>query len=88
MPFGPPGTLWIRLAWPSVETELVLATRFPKMKAGSLDGLVLATKDIAKAHAELKKRKVAISDIAKQAWGQEATFSDPVGNGWILQQPS
>jgi catechol 2,3-dioxygenase-like lactoylglutathione lyase family enzyme len=31
MPFGTPDTLWIRLALPGVETEIVLATWFPQM---------------------------------------------------------
>ena len=30
---------------------------------------------------------LAISEIKKQSYGQEATFKDPDGNGWVLQQP-
>jgi len=88
LPFGTPDTLWIRLALPGVETEIVLATWFPQMKPGRLQGLVLTTKDITKAHAELKKRGLKISEIEKQSWGQEATFNDLDGNGWVLQQPT
>jgi catechol 2,3-dioxygenase-like lactoylglutathione lyase family enzyme len=87
MPFGPE-TLWIRLEIPGVETKLVLATWFPQMQPGCVQGLVLTTDNIAKAHAELKQRGLAISDIQKQPYGQEATFSDPDGNGWVLQQPA
>jgi uncharacterized glyoxalase superfamily protein PhnB len=58
------------------------------MKPGCVQGIVLTTKDIAKTHAELKKRGLAISEIEKQPWGQEATFNDPDGNGWVLQQPT
>ena len=89
MPFGSDGvTRWIELQLPGVETTLTLATWFPQMQPGSLQGLVLATEDMAKTHAELKKRGLAISDIDHQPYGQEATFSDPDGNGWILQQPA
>ncbi len=87
MPFGP-GTKWIRLELPGVETRIVLATWFPQMQPGCVQGLVLTTDDIAKTHAELKKRGLAISEIKKQPYGQEATFSDPDGNGWVLQQPA
>jgi catechol 2,3-dioxygenase-like lactoylglutathione lyase family enzyme len=89
MPFGSDGvTRWIELQLPGVETALTLATWFPQMQPGSVQGLVLATEDIAKTHAELTKRGLAISDIDHQPYGQEATFSDPDGNGWILQQPA
>jgi catechol 2,3-dioxygenase-like lactoylglutathione lyase family enzyme len=87
MPFGP-GTRWLRVGLPGVETQLVLATWFDAMPPGSLQGLVVATRDIKKAHAELRKRGLDISDIDKQPYGQEATFTDPDGNSWILQQPA
>jgi catechol 2,3-dioxygenase-like lactoylglutathione lyase family enzyme len=86
MPFGTPDTLWIRLALPGVETELVLVTWFPQMKPGCVQGIVLTTTDIVKTHAELKRRGLEISEIEKQPWAQEATFNDPDGNGWALQQ--
>jgi len=86
MPFGAPDTLWIRLALPRADTELVLVTWFPQMKPGSVQGVVLTTKNLADTHAKLKARKLDISDIKKQPWGLEATFRDPDGNGWVLQQ--
>jgi hypothetical protein len=66
----------------------MLVTWFPQMPAGSVQGIVLATDDIASAHAELKKRGLSISDLDKQPYDNEATFSDPDGNGWVLQQPA
>jgi catechol 2,3-dioxygenase-like lactoylglutathione lyase family enzyme len=89
MPFGSDGvTRWIQLKLPGVETALTLVTWFPHMQPGSIQGIVLATEDIAKAHAALKNRGLAISDINQQPYGQEAPFSDPDGNGWVLQQPA
>jgi catechol 2,3-dioxygenase-like lactoylglutathione lyase family enzyme len=87
MPFGP-DTQWIRLELPGVETRIVLVTWFPQMQPGGIQGLVLTTDDIAKTHAELKRRGLAISEIAKKPYGQEATFQDPDGNGWVLQEPA
>jgi catechol 2,3-dioxygenase-like lactoylglutathione lyase family enzyme len=86
MPFGTPDTQWIRLALPGVETQIVLATWFPQMRPGSVQGLVLTTRDIAKAHADLRKRGLEISVIKEEPYAREATFQDPDGNGWVLQE--
>jgi catechol 2,3-dioxygenase-like lactoylglutathione lyase family enzyme len=88
VPFGSNGDtkLWIQLQLPGVETTLSLVNWIPQMPPGSLQGVVLTTDDIAKTHRELKKRGLAISDIDHQPYGSEATFRDPDGNGWILQQ--
>jgi catechol 2,3-dioxygenase-like lactoylglutathione lyase family enzyme len=48
----------------------------------------LVTDDISAAHSELKMRGLMISDIKNQPYGREATFVDPDGNGWVLQQPA
>jgi catechol 2,3-dioxygenase-like lactoylglutathione lyase family enzyme len=89
LPFGSDGvTRWIQLQMPGVETTLTLVTWFPQMQPGSLQGVVLATDDLATTHEALKNRGLAISDIADQPYGREATFSDPDGNGWVLQQPA
>ena len=89
MPFGTDDkTRWISLQLPGVDTRISLVTWFPQMPPGSLQGLVLATDDISAAHAELKMRGLMISDIKNQPYGREATFSDPDGNGWVLQQPA
>jgi len=87
MPFGP-GAKWIRLEFPGVETRIVLATWFPQRQPGCIQGLVVTTDDILSTHAELTRRGGAISEIAKRPYGQEATFSDPDGNGWVLQPPA
>jgi catechol 2,3-dioxygenase-like lactoylglutathione lyase family enzyme len=89
MPFGSDGvTRWIQLQLPGVETTLTLVTWFAQMQPGSIQGIVVTTDDIAKTHAELKQRGLAIPDIDHQPYGQEAAFSDPDGNGWVLQQPA
>ena len=83
-----PTARWIRLEFPGVETRIVLVTWFPQMKPGSLQGLVLITNDIANTCTELKQHEVVVSEIAKKPYGLEASFSDPDGNGWVLQQPA
>jgi catechol 2,3-dioxygenase-like lactoylglutathione lyase family enzyme len=68
--------------------------------AGSLQGLHLIVRDIDTASAELKQRGVDASDVfhfegATQAHGPDPerrdynsfiTFSDPDGNGWMVQE--
>ena len=83
-----PGMRWLRLEFPGVETRIVLVTWFKQMAPGSLQGVILITDDIAKTSAELKSRGLEVSPIKQQPYGQEATFSDPDGNGWVLQQPA
>ena len=84
-PMGP-GQRWVELATADGETSITLVHWFDKMPPGCVQGTVLGTDDIAKTHAELSARGVAIGPIEEQPWGTFATFGDPDGNGWVLQQ--
>jgi catechol 2,3-dioxygenase-like lactoylglutathione lyase family enzyme len=87
MPFGADDkTRWISLQLPGVDTRISLVTWLPQMPPGSAQGIVLATENIPAAHSELKQRGLMISDIKNRPYGREATFSDPDGNGWVVQQ--
>jgi len=68
------------------ETSITLVSWFEKMPPGVLQGMVLDTDDIDVTHGELKRRGLDISEIDNAPWGRYATFSDPDGNGWIVQQ--
>jgi len=83
-----PGSRWLRLEFPGVETRIVLANWFQQMPPGCVQGIVLITGDIIKTSIELKMRGLAVSEIKQQPYGLEATFDDPDGNGWVLQQPA
>ena len=80
------GARWVQVAPGFGGVSLTLVTWFDQMPPGSLRGMVLNTKDIDAAHAELKKRGVAIEDIEDAPWGRYATFEDVDGNGFVLQQ--
>jgi len=70
----------------------------PAMKPGTLQGLQLCTTDIAATHAALVERGVEISKIqhvgptgwedgtGTEEWNSFAFFSDPDGNGWVVQE--
>ncbi|MDQ2785871.1 MAG: VOC family protein [Chloroflexota bacterium] len=53
---------------------------------GSVQGLHLVVADINAARAELATRGVAISVVQDLGGILYASFSDPDGNGWTLQQ--
>jgi catechol 2,3-dioxygenase-like lactoylglutathione lyase family enzyme len=63
---------------------------------GSLDRVILAAKDIDAARADLVSRGVDVgevyetkppgSDVPGRSYFAYASFSDPDGNGWLLQE--
>ena len=84
--FGP-GQRWVEVAPPGATTRLTLVTWFPQMPAGSVQGLVLSTDDIQADYAALKARGLTFGgELQSAPWGTFTTFSDPDGNGWVLQQ--
>ena len=80
------GARWVQVAPGFSGVSLTLVTWFEQMPPGSLRGMVLQTRDINAAHAELRKRGVAIDEIEEAPWGRYATFEDVDGNGFVLQQ--
>ena len=84
-PMGP-GRQWIQVGPKGAQTSFTLVTWFDSMPPGSLSGIVLETADVVAEAARLKSRGLAISSVETQPWGQFATFEDPDGNGFVLQQ--
>jgi catechol 2,3-dioxygenase-like lactoylglutathione lyase family enzyme len=68
--------------------------------AGSLQGLHLVVSDIDAAHAQLVDRGVVVSDVfhfeeggqkpgpdpQRSSYNSFVSFSDPDGNGWLVQE--
>jgi catechol 2,3-dioxygenase-like lactoylglutathione lyase family enzyme len=78
---------WIQVVPPGAQTSITLVTWFETMPSGSLRGLVLETDDLEGDMQRLHAADVAFdSGIERAPWGQYAQFSDPDGNGLILQQ--
>jgi catechol 2,3-dioxygenase-like lactoylglutathione lyase family enzyme len=89
--FTPPGSAC------SVHFGLGLTTAAP----GSARGLFLVVSDIVATHAELAARGVAVNDVfhrwigeapqpgpdpERRSYASYATFRDPDGNEWLLQE--
>jgi len=82
----PPDRRWIQLAPPNAETSITLVTWFDNMPPGSFQGGVLDTDDIQADYQKLKSEDLELSPLKEAPWGKYTTFSDPDGNGWVLQQ--
>lgn len=86
-PMGP-NQQWIQLAPSEGTTTVTLVTWFEKMPPGCAKGIILETSDIRDEHEKLRSRGLVLSEIEDAPWGTYATFEDPDGNGWVLQETS
>jgi catechol 2,3-dioxygenase-like lactoylglutathione lyase family enzyme len=79
---------WIEVKpTPDSALSITLVTWFASMPPGSLRGLVLLADDLDATYEMLKKRGLSSASAIQTApWGRYATFSDPDGNGWVLQE--
>jgi catechol 2,3-dioxygenase-like lactoylglutathione lyase family enzyme len=79
---------WIEVK-PTIESTLTitLVTWFPSMPPGSLRGLVLLADNLDATFEMLRNRGLSSASAIQVApWGRYATFTDPDGNGWVLQE--
>jgi predicted enzyme related to lactoylglutathione lyase len=86
-PMGP-NQQWIQLAPSEGTATVTLVTWFEKMPPGCVKGIVLETSNIREEHEKLRSRGLILSEIEAAPWGTYATFEDPDGNGWVLQETS
>jgi catechol 2,3-dioxygenase-like lactoylglutathione lyase family enzyme len=93
---------FVQLTPPGSACSIVIGTGLSDMQPGSVKGLQLVVPDIRAARAELAERGLDIGEV--QVYGPDglrpsregddldnvgfASFSDPDGNGWMLQQIS
>ncbi len=87
----------VQLTPPGSACSIHLSSGILDMPPGVLEGLQLVVADIDAARAELLERGVEISDVqhfdgrdwkpgGAGEWNSFAFFSDPDGNGWVLQE--
>lgn len=85
----PSGTVRVvQLTPPGSACSIVLGAGLPGigMPAGSVKGLHLVVADINKAREALVSRRVTVSEISDLGGVKYASFSDPDGNTWVLQE--
>jgi extradiol dioxygenase family protein len=87
----------VQLTPPGSGCSIHLTTGIHAMPAGSIDGLVLVVPDIEVARTALVERKVDVSPVRHIEngvwldgkggdWNSFLFFSDPDGNGWVVQE--
>jgi len=88
----------VQLTPPGSACSIHLSTGIPNMPPGVLEGLQLVVSDIEAARAELVERGVEASPVQHIVddgawvegrggdWNSFVFFSDPDGNGWVLQE--
>ena len=82
-----PGIRWVQVTPKGGSTSLTLVTWFETMPAGSLQGLVLGSKDLESDCDTLQANGVEFDrPLQEQPWGTEAVIRDPDGNRLVLQQ--
>jgi catechol 2,3-dioxygenase-like lactoylglutathione lyase family enzyme len=81
-----PDARWIELNVTGTSTNIALVTWFENMRPGGVSGIVLVTGDIEKAFATLQARGLVTSPVTSAPWGKYLTFSDPDGNGWVMNE--
>ena len=91
------GIRLVQLTPPGSGCSIHLSTGILTMPSGVLEGLQLIVSDIEAARAELVERGVEASPVQHMEggvwvdgrggdWNSFVFFSDPDGNGWVLQE--
>jgi catechol 2,3-dioxygenase-like lactoylglutathione lyase family enzyme len=81
------GMRWVQVRPPGAVTSITLVTWFDTMAPGSSRGTVLETDDLEGEIDRLRDLGVGVDcDIQTVPWGRFVTFSDPDGNGLVLQE--
>ncbi len=91
------GRRFVQLTPPGSACSIQLSSGMFKTPPGSVQGLQIVVSDIEAARAELLERGVEVSPIRHMeggawvdgpggTWNSFVFFSDPDGNGWVLQE--
>jgi catechol 2,3-dioxygenase-like lactoylglutathione lyase family enzyme len=95
-----PGMRVVQLTPPGSDCSITFGIGMDQAVAGSYRATYLVVSDIVTAHRDLKERGVPVSDIfhfepngqtpgpdpEHADYGSYATFADPDGNTWLLQE--
>jgi catechol 2,3-dioxygenase-like lactoylglutathione lyase family enzyme len=88
----------VQMTPPHSQCSIHFGRGFTAMEPGCLDRLYLTVKDIDAARADLVSRGVEVSEVEEQpkppgfpdspgrSYFAYASFRDPDGNGWLLQE--
>jgi predicted enzyme related to lactoylglutathione lyase len=80
------GLRFVQLTPPGSGCSISVGEGITDMPPGSLEGLQLVVEDIEAARKDLSGRGLEVSEIQDFPWGRFVFFSDPDGNGWVVQE--
>lgn len=78
----------VQLTPPGSACSIAVGTGIVGTPPGSVQGLHLVVPDMEAARAELAGRGVEVGEVQDLGGTLYASFEDPDGNGWLLQQLS
>jgi catechol 2,3-dioxygenase-like lactoylglutathione lyase family enzyme len=79
---------WLEVRPPGGQTAITLVLEDSTLKAGSAKGMILRAAALESTVAELAGRGVAMAaGIQETPWARYASFQDPDGNSWVIQEP-
>jgi len=95
-----PDTRVVQLTPPGSATSIHFGNGLTTLAPGAIQNLYLVVTDLEAARAELRERGVSVSepfhrvagqpapglDPQRQSYSSFASFRDPDGNGWLLQE--
>ena len=91
-----PGVRSVQITPTHSPCSIQFGTGLTSAEPGSLDRIYLVVKDLDAARADLIRRGVDVSEVAvgrppgfpedARSYFATATFEDPDGNGWLLQE--
>ena len=79
---------FVQLTPPGSACSIAIGKGLTQMAPGSLQNIQVVVSDIDAARAELVERGVEASEVQDLPGGRFVFFSDPDGNGWVVQLPS
>jgi catechol 2,3-dioxygenase-like lactoylglutathione lyase family enzyme len=82
------GHRFVELMPPGSPCSIALTAGYIDAEPGSAQGLQVNVDSADEAHALLRARGVAVSDVQQFPWGRFCFFSDPDGNGWSVHEVS
>ncbi len=79
---------FVQLTPPGSACSIAIGKGLTQMAPGSLQNIQMVVPDIEAARAELLERGVEASEVQDLPGGRFVFFSDPDGNGWVVQLPA
>jgi catechol 2,3-dioxygenase-like lactoylglutathione lyase family enzyme len=80
------GLRFVQVTPPGSACSVCFGIGLDMMPTGSSQMIQVVVEDADVAHAYLRERGVACSEVDEQPWGRFVGFEDPDGNRWVLQQ--